>query len=105
MKFKDLHQTPSPATPVPHRIPPQLPAPRRYIELVSERERDEARGLGTQDIELDQVLQDKESSLKEMEASAEDVHEELTRVKQERDQLGFSALSGHIFIKAHFFGS
>ena len=59
----------------------------------SERERDEARAdLVRKDIELDQVLQDKESSVKEMEASAEDAHEELARVKQERDQLGFSII-------------
>ena len=59
----------------------------------SERERDDARAdLVRKDIEFDQVLQDKESSLKEMEASAEDAHGELTRIKQERDQLGFSAL-------------
>ena len=68
----------------------------------SERERDDARAdFERKDIELDQVLQDKESSLKEMETSVEAAHEELSRVKQERDLLGFSALYSHAFIKAH----
>lgn len=55
----------------------------------TERERDEARGeLERKDVELDQVLQDKESSAKDLEASVETVQEELNQVKKDRDQLG-----------------
>lgn len=54
-----------------------------------ERERDEIRAeLERKDIELDQALQDKEMSSKDMEVSAESVHEELNQVKKQRDQLG-----------------
>lgn len=53
------------------------------------RERDEIRAeLERKDIELDQALQDKETSSKDLEDSAESVHEELNQVKRERDELG-----------------
>jgi len=66
----------------------------------SERERDDARAeLERKDIELDQVLQDKEGLSKDLEASVEAAIEELTLVKQERDQLGsYLYLSLHAFI-------
>ncbi|KAF8903177.1 hypothetical protein CPB84DRAFT_810991 [Gymnopilus junonius] len=54
----------------------------------TERERDEVKAeLEKKDIELDQALQDRESSSKDLEASVESVHEELAQVKRERDQL------------------
>ncbi len=53
------------------------------------RNRDEIRAeLERKDIELDQALQDKETSSKDLEDSAESVHEELIHVKRERDELG-----------------
>jgi len=66
----------------------------------SERERDDARAeLERKDIELDQVLQDKEGLSKDLEASVEAAIEELNLVKQERDQLGsYFNLSLHAFI-------
>lgn len=68
-----------------------------YKQLISqavnldsaERDRDEFRAeLERKDVELDQALQDKESISKELENSAEAVHEDLKKVKHERDQLG-----------------
>jgi len=54
----------------------------------AQRERDEARAdTERKDIELDQVLQDKESLTNDLEASVESVHKELQAMKQERDQL------------------
>ncbi len=66
----------------------------------SERERDDARAeLERKDIELDQVLQDKEGLSKDLEVSVEAAIEELNLVKQERDQLGsYINLSLHVFI-------
>ena len=56
---------------------------------VVERERDDARAeLERKEIELDQALQDKESSSKELEASVEASNEELSKVKGDRDHLG-----------------
>lgn len=65
----------------------------------SERERDEARAeLERKDIELDQVLQDKEGVSKELEASVEAAIEELNSVKQERNQLGYLKICLHVSV-------
>lgn len=76
----------------------------------TEREHDEIRAeLERKEVELDQALQDKESLAKELETSVESVHEELAKVKQERDQLGehtskarmLSAQSLHVLAAAN----
>lgn len=63
----------------------------------TEREHDETRAeLERKEVELDQALQDKESLAKDLETSVESVHEELTQVKQERDQLGEHTSKAHM---------
>lgn len=55
----------------------------------TERERDEAKAdLERKDVELDQALQDKESSSKDLESSIENAHEELEKLKEENSKLG-----------------
>ena len=54
----------------------------------TQRDLEEARSeLQKKDVELDQVLQDKESSSKEVESELETLQKELKYLKQERDQL------------------
>lgn len=61
----------------------------------TQRELDEARAEAEKkDVELDQALQDRESQSKDLETALENAHNELTQVKQERDQLGMP-LYGH----------
>jgi len=70
---------------------------------VTERERDETRAeLERKEVELDQALQDKESSAKDLETSVEVVYEELAQVKQERDHLGEYTLK-ECMLSAQFF--
>ncbi|KAJ7643915.1 hypothetical protein FB45DRAFT_711103, partial [Roridomyces roridus] len=66
---------------------------RRLVDLASKldtavRERDEDRAdTERMEIELDQVVQDKEALAKELEGSSENLQAELKQVKQERDEL------------------
>jgi chromosome segregation ATPase len=53
------------------------------------------------DVELDQTLQDRESSMSSLDVRVNALREELLRVKQERDTLGESKatlLNGRLFI-------
>jgi nucleoprotein TPR len=54
-----------------------------------QRDLDEARAEAERkDIELDQALQDRETTSKDLEAALEAAHNEATRAKQERDEIG-----------------
>jgi nucleoprotein TPR len=54
-----------------------------------QRDLEEARAdADRKDIELDQALQDRETTSKDLEAALEAAHNEATRAKQERDEVG-----------------
>lgn len=60
-------------------------------------ELEEARAeIEKKEVELDQALQDRESLSRELEASLENVQEDLKKVKKERDELGTPLISNSL---------
>ncbi|KAJ3503028.1 hypothetical protein NLJ89_g8615 [Agrocybe chaxingu] len=67
----------------------------QFVDLDAvQRERDETQGeLQRKEIELEQAMQDQESSASELQATVETIREELSQVKQERGQLAESKVA------------
>jgi nucleoprotein TPR len=63
----------------------------------AQRELDQAHAEAERkDVELDQALQDREGLSKDLETSFETAHAELSRTKQERDELGTCRFQRHL---------